>query len=457
MKIKRIISEGLAHISYLLISERDACVIDPRRDAKVYLQKAYKEEVNLKYIFETHRNEDYVIGSMELADIIDIEIFHGPGLDWKYGTTLKDNQEFELGSLKIKAIHTPGHTDESTSFAVYQPDIGTDTILIFTGDTLFIGDTGRIDMYGPHQEKRLAENLYHSLFDKILPLGDQAIILPAHGAGSVCGAAISNREYSTIGLEKSQNPALQYTKKEDFINFKLTENHYYIPYFQKMEKLNLEGPPLLRNVKRFKPLEPEEFRLAQNNGAVVLDTREPSSFGGAHIPGSYNIWLEGLPSYAGWVIPYENPLLLVVRDFKNLNKVHRYLLRLGYDNIMGYLTGGLKAWYSQNYPIDSLGLITAKQLKNFLDQDSDIYLLDVRSLTEREEGYIKNSKHIYFGYLPDRLNEIPNDKLIITYCGNGSRASLAASILKKAGFDRVSNFLGSMIAWLNAGYPIITN
>jgi len=456
MKLKRIRSEGLAHISYFLSSENEACIIDPRRDAKIYLERAWKEETNIKMVLETHRNEDYVIGSMELADVVDLEIYHGPGLDWKYGSTITDGQDFSLGLLKIKAIHTPGHTDESTSYVVYDTTSGEEAVMVFTGDILFVGDTGRIDMYGPDESKRLAGNLYDSIFKKLLPLGDQAIILPAHGAGSVCGAAINAREHSTIGLERTQNPDLQFTTKDEFIENKLKEHHYYAPYFQKMEVYNLEGPPLLKNTQMFKPYLVGHFQEAiDENEGVVLDTREPSSFGAAHIPNSYNIWLEGLPSYAGWVIPYDKPLLLVVRDFKNLNKAHKYLLRLGYDNIEGYLVGGIKAWYSQNKAIDSVGLITVRDLKNKLDNDENILLLDVRSESEREEEYIEKSKHIYLGELTERIDELPKDKPIMTLCGNGSRASLASSILKRHDVTDINTVLGSMKAWNNAGYPTI--
>lgn len=430
-------------------------MIDPRRDAKIYLERAWKEEVNIKYVFETHRNEDYVIGSLELADIIDLEIIHGPGLDWKYGKVFEEGQEFTIGSLTIKAIHTPGHTDESSSYVVYEKNAGEDAILLFSGDTLFIGDTGRIDMYGPDHSERLARNLYDSIFNKLLPLGDQCILLPAHGAGSVCGGSISEREQSTLGLEKKQNLALSLSKEEEFVQHKLNEHHYFAPYFKKMEEFNLEGPPLLKDVPRFKPLLPPEFKNILNKGGVVIDTRNPESFGAAHIPGSYNIWLKGLASYAGWVIPYDKPLLLVVKDFKNLNKVYRYLLRLGYDNIAGYLVGGITAWYSNNLSISSNGLLTATGMKNKLDDGEDLLVLDVRKVTERSEGYIEGSKHVYVGELIEKLSELPEDKLIATVCGNGARASLAGSMLQKNGYEMVSVVLGSMKAWNKANYPVV--
>jgi hydroxyacylglutathione hydrolase len=453
--LKRIKSEGIAHISYFVSSENEAFVVDPRRDAKTYLKKAWEAESNIKYVFETHRNEDYVIGSLEIADVVDVQIYHGPGLDWKYGNTLEDGQEFQLGALKIKAIHTPGHTDESTSYAVYDTTTGEEAVLVFTGDALFVGDTGRIDMYGPDKSRKNAENLYNSIFNKILPLGDQTILLPAHGSGSVCGAAINEREHSTLGLERMQNPVLKLTEKEEFIEFKLNEHHYFAPYFKKMEEYNLEGPPLLRNIPRYHPLLPGQFRKLIDSGAIVVDTRNPASFGVAHIKNSYNIWLKGLPSYVGWVLPYDKPILLVVENFSELNKAYKYLIRLGYDDIKGYLVGGIIAWYSNNFPVGKINSITADDLKERLERKEDNIVLDVRGVTEYEEGHIEGAKNIYVGKLEDKLETLPKEKSIIAVCGNGARASMATSILGKNGFDKIYNVLGSMKAWQKAGYPVV--
>ncbi|MBD3230584.1 MAG: MBL fold metallo-hydrolase [Candidatus Lokiarchaeota archaeon] len=456
MKLIKIRSEGLAHISYLLISENQACVIDPRRDAKIYIKKAYENDADIKYVFETHRNEDYIIGSLELVDIMDLDIYHGPGLEWEYGKTLKDGQVFHLGGLRLEVLLTPGHTDESVSYAVYDTitDTGDDAVLVFTGDALFVGDVGRTDMYGREEDRRMAENLYNSLFNKILPLGDQAIVCPAHGAGSVCGGNISEREDTTIGLERKHNKPLQIKDKEEFIKYKINEHHYFLPYFKKMEEYNLKGAPLLKDVPRFKPMNPKEF-MEKIDEAVILDTRNPDSFGAAHIKDSYNIWLEGLASFAGWFLPYDKPLLLVVKNFNNLNEAHKRLLRIGYDNLAGYLIGGITSWYSNNFPIESNGLLTARDLKDRMDQDINTFILDVRSIDERKEGYIEGSKHIYVGELEKQINQVPKDTPIATLCGNGSRASLGTSILKRGGFQEVYTVLGSMKAWKKSQYPIV--
>jgi len=206
MIFKRIKSDGLAHNSYFICSEDEAAVIDPRRDCEVYIDLAKREEVKIKYIFETHRNEDYVIGSIELSNLTSAEIFHGPGLNWGYGNTLHNGNVFHIGNLKLTALHTPGHTDESMSYVLAESE---EPVMVFTGDALFVGDVGRTDFYGPVEAPRLAGALYDSIFNKILTLGDGVILCPAHGAGSVCGGNISDRDESTIGLERTQNPVLQ--------------------------------------------------------------------------------------------------------------------------------------------------------------------------------------------------------------------------------------------------------
>ncbi len=455
MIFERIKSEGLAHLSYFIGSGNEAVVIDPRRDCDVYTDIARREGMRINHILETHRNEDYVIGSKELQNLTGADIYHGPGLDFKYGNTLEDGQEIVFGSLKITALHTPGHTDESMSYALTDLDAGDEVIMVFTGDALFIGDVGRTDLYGPEEASRLAGNLYDSIFKKILPLGDEVILHPAHGAGSVCGGAISEREHSTLGLERHQNSALQKTDKDDFIRYKTQEKMEFPPYFKMMEKYNLEGPPLLYELPVPELLSPEEFSEEMKSSAVVLDTRMPHSFGGAHIKGSLSIWLEGLPSFAGWVLPYDKKILLVTEEQEQLETAVRYLVRLGYDNVAGFLNGGIGAWYIDAQPVDGFNLISVHDLKDRLEKGETMFILDVRSDEEWEEGHIQDATHIYVGHLEENLDKIPGDCRIIVYCGTGRRSNIAASILKKHGYNRIYNVLGSMTAWKSAGYEVV--
>src|SRR4030042_268203 len=236
MIFERIKSEGIAHNSYLIGSQSDAAVIDPRRDCQIYVDLARRNGLRIRHILETHRNEDYVIGSVELNLLTGAGIYHGPGLDWKYGNTLRDGQEFKIGTLRVTAIHTPGHTDESMSYALADLSSGGATVMVFTGDALFVNDVGRTDLYGPENAPGLALALYDSLFTKLLPLGDEVILCPAHGAGSVCGMHIGDRDESTLGIEKEQNPVLQLKFKNDFIKYKVAENPERPYYFRKMEE-----------------------------------------------------------------------------------------------------------------------------------------------------------------------------------------------------------------------------
>jgi hydroxyacylglutathione hydrolase len=439
-------------------SKKEAVVIDPRRDCEVYLDLARREEVSIKYVFETHRNEDYVVGSCELAHKTGARIYHGPGLDFKYGETLKDGQIFRFGNLKLTAIHTPGHTDESMSYALSDSNSDDSDIMVFTGDALFVGDVGRTDLYGPKETRRLSETLHNSLFNKILPLGDGVILCPAHGAGSVCGGAISEREWSTLGLERRQNPLLQ-KSREEFIRFKVAERLERPPYFRKMEKYNLEGPPLLVNLPDPPALSPSEFKKHIEQGAQVVDARMPSAFGGSHIRCSYSIWMEGLPGYSGWLLSHDKAILLVLGNRKQLETAVSYLFRLGYDLIDGYLCAGaeacgLESWYTAAHPIEHFGLLSVQELEERLNDSQNLIVLDVRTDKEWGEGHIEGALHIYVGHLEEQLEVIPDGHAVAVVCSVGNRGSLAASILRRAGHQEVSNVLGGMTAWNKAGYKI---
>jgi hydroxyacylglutathione hydrolase len=455
MIFKRIKSEGIAHNSYLIGSENDAAVMDPRRDCQVYIDLAQQGGLKIKYIFETHRNEDYTIGSVELHHFTGAEIYHGPGLDWKYGNTLGARQEFQIGKLRLTAIHTPGHTDESMSYTVADLSTGEATVMVFTGDALFVGGVGRTDLYGPEEAPRLASNLYDSIFNKILPLGNGVILCPAHGAGSVCGANIADRDESTLGIERAQSPLLQMSRDE-FIKYKVSEKLERPHYFRQMEKYNLEGPPLLGCLPSPAPFIPADFKEEMERGAVVVDTSYPAAFGGAHIKGSYSIWLEGLPVFAGWVLSYDKPILLVLDDQHHLEKAVRYLIRVGYDQIVGYLKGGVEGWYNAGFPVEHLQVLTVHELKAKINRGEQLTILDDRGDNEWNEGHIKGAYHIYVGHIQERMADIPKDKPVAMFCNVGHRAGLGASILLREGCREVYNVLGSMTAWRAAGYPIST-
>jgi hydroxyacylglutathione hydrolase len=456
MIFERIKSEGLAHNSYFIGSGSTAAVIDPRRDSQIYSDRALEHGMKIRYILETHRNEDYVIGSLELARDTGGQIFHGPGLEWKYGDVLREGQEFRIGRLNLTATMTPGHTDESVSYILRDLSTGKVPFMVFTGDVLFVNDTGRVDLYGLNEIPRMASNLYDSIFNGLLSLGEGVIISPGHGGGSVCGMNIADRDESTLGVERLQNPVLQAKSKAEFVSRKESERPERPPYFTQMEKYNREGPPLLGCLPVPAPLTPAEFKREMENGAIVVDTSEPAAFGGAHISGAYSIWLDGISSFAGWFLPYDRPVLLVLEDPGHLEKAVRYFIRVGYDNIRGFLKDGTEGWYNAGFLTESLPLLSVHELKKRIDRGEDLVVLDTRGQEEWDSGHIRSSVHVYVGHVEQRLAEIPRDKPVAVLCSVGHRAGIAASVLLRSGYQRVFTVLGSVTAWRNAGYPLTT-
>jgi len=452
MIFEKVKSEVVAHLSYFIGSDNEAIVVDPRRDCQAYVDIAQREGMNISYIFETHRNEDYIIGSLELAHLTGAEIYHGPWPKFEYGNVVEDGQDFHFGKLKATAIHTPGHTPGCVSYAVTDLNSGEEPVLVFTGDTLFVNDTGRTD-FGGSKRREWSENLYDSIFNKLLPLGDHVVVCPAHGSGSVCGGRIADRELSTLGLERLMNPLLQ-MPREEFVDYKVNEPHEYAPYFRMMEKYNIEGAPFVGYGPNPPALKTKEFREHLDQGAVVADTRPPPAFGAGHIKGSYSLVLKRL-GLGGWVLPYDKPILLVLGAHGHLDYVARSLIRMGYDNMGGYLVPSIVSWYKAALPLERLDLMTVVELKEELENGEDWLVLDVRSKDEWLQGHIGGSLNIYVGLLEGRVDEVPDGKQIAVVCKSGTRSSFACSILLRAGQKNLHNILGGMEAWKNAGYPII--
>ncbi|MFH1179864.1 MAG: rhodanese-like domain-containing protein, partial [Candidatus Bathyarchaeota archaeon] len=294
--------------------------------------------------------------------------------------------------------------------------------------------------------------LYESIHEKLLPLGDHVILCPAHGSGSVCGAKISNREDSTLGAERVMNLQLKMSK-EEFIQYKAAEHHNYAPYFKKMEALNLEGAPEFGLGPTVHALSAGEFEGYIRKGAVVVDTRPPPSFASGFIKDSYNISMDRL-GMSGWVLSYDNPVLLVLGNKSELNEVVTGLARLGYDNVAGYMKPSIVSWYLTARPIERLCMMTTPELKTKLDTENWT-VLDVRSIDEYESGHIEGSLNIYVGTLPQHIEDIPRDKPIAVICKSGTRSGFGCSILMKRGITDLCNIMGGMTSWSNAGYPMV--
>lgn len=448
-------SEGLSHLSYVVGDGNQAAIIDPRRDSDIYMDIAYQNKAQITHIFETHRNEDYIIGSKELAKRTGANIYHGHAFAFEYGKPVRENDSFDLGDIRMRILETPGHTDESISIVLIDRTFGKEPVATFTGDALFIGDVGRTDFF-PDRAEEVAGMLYDSIFNKLLPLGDHVILYPAHGAGSVCGAGMASREFSTLGYERKYNPRLQ-MDRETFIRFKVREHHYQPPYFRKMEELNQKGSEGLGQLPKPRPLTADQFAQAIDSQMVVLDVRHPEAIAGALIPGSVGIPLEMVPSFAGWYLAYDKPIGLVIHTADEVEKAVRFLVRMGYDNITGYLDEGLHAWETSGRPYHTIPAVHASEVKARIESDVAYTLLDVRKIDEYHSGYLPNAKHIYVGEIEQRFDEVPAARPVTTFCGSGQRAIIAASILKKQGVEQVEVCLGSMAACASVGCPVITH
>jgi hydroxyacylglutathione hydrolase len=324
--------------------------------------------------------------------------------------------------------------------------------IVFTGDSLFAGDVGRVDLLGEEWKEEMAGMMFDTLRDRLLPLGDGVIVCPAHGSGSVCGSSIAGRPWTSIGLEKNLNPKLRFDSRDQFI-----ENVAAVlerpPYFMRMEKWNTEGPPLLGSISIPPAFPPDEFD-ARLGESVVLDTRSELAFGAAHVPGAQSIWLEGLPSYAGWFLPYEVPILLV-DECDNVETEVRHLSRMGYDNIAGSLSGGMLGWHTSGRPSDHVRMHTVQDVCAYLDRGHEPAILDVRSEAElQSDGRIPGAVHIHLTQLPDRIDDVPDRENLHVFCGSGLRSMVAASYLARSGREAPVVILGGLSGWRSTSCPI---
>ena len=453
MLFERVFSGGLAHASYIIGDGGVAMVIDPRRDGKIYSEIAARHTCMITHIFETHRNEDYVTGSSALADVCGAGIFHGAALDFSYGKPVREGDRFTFGSLTLGILETPGHTEESISLVLRDTKSGNDPYAVFCGDTLFAGDIARTDLSGPARNTEMAGKIYDSITQKILPLGDGVIVCPAHGAGSVCaGSSIADHPFTTCGYEKATNPFLL-MGKERFVTTRKTGSHPIPPYFRMMERYNREGAPL-RSMSDPVPLTAAGLDRVRAGRCQILDIRGPSGFAGGHIPGSISIWRNGISSFAGWFLTYDEPLVIVDDFDGQTGPVVLQLYRMGFDNIAGILAGGIGTWFKHAGTIAKCGTCSVRDLHDFVRSGTP-YILDVRDAGNRHAfGHIRDSHHIFLGELPGRVGEIPPDRTIYVICDAGFKASTAASILLQKGFPTIINVLGGMTAWLQAGFGV---
>lgn len=446
MFIKQIYTGCLSEAAYFIESNGEAAVIDPIRDTEAYMQLAKERNAGIKYIFETHFHADFVSGHLDLSKRTGAPIVYGPDTHANFAFHLaKDGETFKIGDVTLEAIHTPGHTLESTCYLL--KDEKGKPSCIFTGDTLFVGDVGRPDLSsGNLSKEELAAIMYDTIQNKLLSLPDDVIVYPAHGAGSSCGKNISNQASSTIGAEKKTNYALQPQTKEEFIK-SVTEGITDAPvYFAVNAKINKEGYHNLEEVKSkgLTPLPVLQFKKKIQEGSVILDTRNGAEFTNGFIPGSIFIGLEGrFAEWAGSLLSFKESIILVTTPGMEEETIIR-LARVGFDNVEGYLEGGFQSWQNAAEKIDLLINVEADELAMDIPFDDRLLVLDVRKPDEFAEGHIKNAMSLPLAEMADvaQIAHLEEEQNIYVHCGSGYRSIIAASLLKRHGYHNLRNVEG---------------
>jgi hydroxyacylglutathione hydrolase len=448
MKIEQIYTGCLAQGAYYIQSENEAAIIDPLREVQPYLNKAERNGATIKYVFETHFHADFVSGHVELSKKSEASIVYGPQANPTFACIVAaDNQEFTIGKIKIKVLHTPGHTMESSCYLLI--DENDKAHCLFSGDTLFIGDVGRPDLAQKSNltTDDLAGHLYDSLHNKIMPLADDIIVYPAHGAGSACGKNMSKETFDTLGHQKAVNYALQPQSKADFIKSVtdgLTPPPYYFP---KNVLINKAGAADFGTIKdQIQALSAAAFEAAANEtGAVVIDTRAAQIFKNGFIPNAINIGIKG--DFAPWVGTLLTDIqqeILIVAEPENIGEVITRLSRVGYDNVIGYLEGGFETWRSANKEIDTIESITADDFAKIFD--NTLTVIDVRKQAEYMSEHIAEALNVPLATLSDNMAEFSTTTPHYIHCAGGYRSMIACAILKARGFDNIIEIAGGFAA-----------
>ncbi len=449
----------LAHASYL-VGDADAglaAVVDPQRDVDEYLADAAAMGVRVEYAFLTHFHADFVAGHLELRARAGATICLGRRAEAEYPfRAFGDGESLDLGSARLEVIETPGHSPESISLIVYDLASSESPKAVLTGDTLFVGDVGRPDLRASlgWSAEDLGGLLYDSLHHKLVSLPDETLVYPAHGAGSMCGRSISDETVSTIGAQRRFNYALQPMSREDFVKIVTADQPEVPDYFAYAAKLNTQLRPTLDSTidNVLRPMSLDEVLAAAAAGGQLLDTRDPAAFAAAHIEGSINVGLGGrFATFAGSVLEGGRPIIVVAEPGGEKEAVTR-LGRIGFDHVTGYLDGGMTSTVERDEVVETVDRITALELHEELEGPEPPVVLDVRSELEWRLGHIESSHNAPLTRLPNRLSEVPRGRVVVT-CQTGYRSSIAASVLKKHGFEGVIDLVGGMTAWQGAELP----
>jgi len=447
----------LAHASYMLGSEGVACVVDPQRDVSLYLDEARAQGLEIRYVIETHLHADFVSGHAELAARTGAKIYVGAAGGALFPHVgVHDGDEIRFGRLILRFLETPGHTVESISIAVTDLDRGPEPWAVLTGDTLFIGDVGRPDLSKDKTPQELAGMLYHSLHDKLLPLGDDVEVYPAHGAGSLCGKQMRAERQSTIGKERALNYALRAANQEEFVRLVTADLPERPSYFAADAEMNRTGAGALAEAKPLVHLSPDEIVLEQKRGAVVLDTRAAVEFAAGHVPGAIHIPLAGaFAPTAAALLGVDQDIVLVAEDEEALEESRLRLARVGLERVIGLLEGGMPGWVERNMPVSQILQIPANELRRELSEDpAAIQVVDVRRAEEWKHGHIDGALHKPLDRVEKTLGDLDRARPVVVHCKGGARSAIACSLLERAGFENVANLTGGLDAWQAFGFPL---
>ncbi len=446
MKVEQIYTGCLAQGAYYIVSENEAAIIDPLRETKPYIERLEKDNVKLKYIFETHFHADFVSGHLDLSKKTGAPIVYGPTANPEFEATIaEDNQIFEIGKIKIKVLHTPGHTMESTTYLLIDEN-GKETA-IFSGDTLFLGDVGRPDLAqkaGEITEQDLAGLLYESLQSKIMPLSDEIIVYPAHGAGSACGKNMQKETVDSLGNQKKTNYALNQPDKESFVKEVLDGLSAPPKYFGMNVAMNKGGYETFDKVleKGKNPFSPQDFEnIAEETGALILDTRSAADFHKGFVPNSINIGLKG--DFAPWVgamiVDVKQPILLVSDSGTEEEAITR-LARVGFDNVLGYLDGSFESWKNSGKETDSVHRISPEEFAEKFNENSKV--IDVRKISEYEAEHVNEAFNRPLSEINEWVNALDSNEHFFIHCAGGYRSMIASSILNSRGIRNFTEIEG---------------
>jgi hydroxyacylglutathione hydrolase len=471
MLLKRFYDEKLAQASYIVGCQAagEALVVDPNRDVEAYVDAADAEGLAIRYVSETHIHADFLSGSRELARRTGARLVLSGDAppEWQYrfadedgARIVHDGDELTLGNVRIRVLHTPGHTPEHISFEITDGAVSWQPMGLLTGDFVFVGDVGRPDLL----EKAAgvldtmeagARTLYRSL-ERVRAMPGYLQVLPGHGAGSACGKALGAVPSSTLGYEQLVNWAFQCATEDDFVRAVLQDQPEPPRYFAEMKRLNRDGPPLIGALPSPPRLDPPALAGLARGGAAVVDARARERFAEGHVPGTINIPMgKSFPNWCGWYLPYDRPIYLIVEGPGQAREAVRDLVLIGLDRVGGWFDGAaLDGWREAHGPLETYRVLGWREAERAVHEGGAL-LVDVRNQTEWNDGHVPGARHVHLGYLRDRAHELPRDRQLLLYCRSGSRSGIGVSVLQAAGFEQVANIEGGMDERRAAGFPVV--